>query len=679
MLSAVFIHGRAVLAALLLLCLGEIAVGQPTCTQLGQTPATAFPVCGTSSFAQTNVPICGHTQVPVPVCSGDGALYTNKNPYWYKFTCFTAGTLGFVITPNDLGDDYDWQLFDVTGHSPDDVFTDKSLFVACNWSGESGKTGASSAGPHPNACAGYGQPLYSAMPTLKQGHQYLLLISHFTDSQSGYSLAFGGGTASITDTTPPKLKLATAFCDGSEIRLLLNKRMKCSSLAVDGSDFSLSPAVATVTRASAPACSSGFDMDSILLTLSNPIPPGSYTLTAKTGDDRNTLLDNCNNGVPVGDQVSFTVYPVTPTPMDSITPVACAPDVLQLVFRKNIRCLSIARDGSDFTVTGPMPVTVTSADGSCSNGTSPVVLIHLSAPITRAGTYRVTLQTGSDGNTLIDECGQETPAGSTIDFTAFDTVSAAFSYKVGWGCQADTIHYYHDGGNGVNQWQWSFENGSSSTQQNPVKIYHDYGVKSAQLIVSNGVCSDTAQADVVLDNALIAAFTYPDHLCPEDKAVFTDTSTGKITSWLWDFGNGVTSTAADPPAQTYPRSTVGKGVDYTIRLIIRNADGCADTATHVMQVLTSCYITVPNAFTPNGDGENDYLYPLNAWKTTKLMFRVYNRYGQLVFETRDWTNKWDGTIKGKKQPAGTYVWTLTYTNIETGEKFSLKGNTILVR
>ena len=76
---------------------------------------------------------------------------------------------------------------------------------------------------------------------------------------------------------------------------------------------------------------------------------------------------------------------------------------------------------------------------------------------------------------------------------------------------------------------------------------------------------------------------------------------------------------------------------------------------------------------------NDYLYPLNAYKADHLEFRVFNRYGQLVFETRDWLQKWDGTINGTPQPAGTYVWTLRYTDRDSGRNFFQKGTSILIR
>jgi hypothetical protein len=89
------------------------------CTALGQNPATSFPVCGTATFVQNTVPICGG--IAIPGQCGNGL--SDRNPFWYRFTCYVDGTLSFVITPNNLGDDYDWQLYDITGHNPTDVYT----------------------------------------------------------------------------------------------------------------------------------------------------------------------------------------------------------------------------------------------------------------------------------------------------------------------------------------------------------------------------------------------------------------------------------------------------------------------------------------------------------------------------------------------------------------------------
>jgi len=88
---------------------------------------------------------------------------------------------------------------------------------------------------------------------------------------------------------------------------------------------------------------------------------------------------------------------------------------------------------------------------------------------------------------------------------------------------------------------------------------------------------------------------------------------------------------------------------------------------------------VPTAFTPNGDGLNDYLYPLNAFKADNLVFQVFNRQGQMLFETHDWRQKWDGRIQGHEAPAGTYAWFLQYTDRDSGHKFFQKGTSILIR
>lgn len=645
------------------------------CTVLGQNPETAFPVCGVAAFKQDNVPLCGIRQVPVPGC---GAGYTDVNPFWYKFTCFSGGTLGFLITPNTLSDDYDWQIFDVTGHAPGDVFTNTSLFVSGNWSAVPGVTGASSGNQGSVNCGGYAYPNMNSYPVLVKGHNYLLLISHFTPTQSGYSLAFGGGTASITDPTPPALVSAQAGCDGHEVLVALNKKMKCGSLTANGSDFTISPAVVPVTAATGNGCSAGFDMDTVLLTLGGPLPPGSYQLIAKNGSDQNTLLDNCGTNIPEGSAVPFTFALAQPTPMDSLKIPGCAADMLELVFRKRILCSSIAPDGSDFIISGPAPVNITGASGSCdAKGGSAIIQVKLAAPLVNGGDYRINLARGNDGNSLIDECGQETPLPASLSFTMKDTVSAVFDDQILWGCQFDTVVLNYPSKNGVNQWLWTFDGNETSTAQNPRHIYSVFGTKNIQLIVSNGFCSDTASLIVILDNGMSAAFEAPNMVCPKDPVTFKNNSTGIISSWTWDFGDGSGSSLQIPPDHHYAQT--GSETKYPVSLVIENKHGCKDTALQYVDVLKSCYIAVPSAFTPNGDGLNDYLYPLNALKADNLEFKVFNRLGQLVFETKNWNRRWDGTMNGHPQPAGTYVWMLQYTDRESGKKIFQKGTTLLIR
>ena len=192
-------------------------------------------------------------------------------------------------------------------------------------------------------------------------------------------------------------------------------------------------------------------------------------------------------------------------------------------------------------------------------------------------------------------------------------------------------------------------------------------------------CSDTAMVEIRVLNkvevkAKIAASNY---LCRSfDSLSFSNQSLGQVNSWNWNFGNGLLSSVKDPPVQYY--STIANENTIVARLAVTDTTGCTDTAYHFITVADNCYIAVPSAFTPNNDGLNDYLYPLNAYKATNLIFRVYNRNGQIVFQTKDWTRKWDGRINGIEQNTGVYIWMLDY-NDASGKRISLKGTTVLIR
>ncbi len=651
-----------------------------SCTGLGQTASTAFPVCGTKTFNQTSVPICGNTNLTVPGCSG--AAYQDKNPYWYKFTCYQTGTLGFLITPANLGDDYDWQLYDITNHNANEVYTNPALIVTGNWAGTYGVTGASSSGVNFIQCASdpaENKNSFAAMPTIVVGHQYLLMVSHFTDSQSGYGLSFNGGTANITDPIKPTVTKASLSCDGTEIKISFNKKILCSSLASNGSDFAISTPGYNIISAKG-QCSSGFDMDTAIFTVSPPIlNPGNYTVVSKTGSDGNTLLDYCGNALPVNVATSFLVAPILPTLMDSMTKPTCAPQTLELVFKKGIKCNSIAADGSDFTVSGPVPVTVSSVTGNCANGISSKIFVKLSAPLQTGGLYTLTLKPGTDGGTLTDECNRVTPP-SSLTFTIKDTVNADFTYNIVYGCAANTIHYNYPNKNGVNAWNWTFDSIRTSPLQNPVINYPIFTDQNTRLIVSNGFCSDTSSQKISFANYINADFEITNLVCPGDLATIKNNTTGNfITGWNWIFGNGNTSSLKDPSSQTYSNPSLGTVAKIPVLLIAHNSFGCNDTAVKYIQVVNNCYIAVPTAFTPNGDGINDYLYPLNAYKALNLQFSIYNRFGQRIFYTNNWTNKWDGKINGQPADMGTYVWVLSYIHADTHKHVFQKGTSILIR
>ncbi|HEU0110619.1 MAG TPA: gliding motility-associated C-terminal domain-containing protein [Flavisolibacter sp.] len=647
-----------------------------TCNTPGQSPSSAFPVCGIRTFKQTTVPICRSHSLAVPGCSG--ADYADKNPFWYKFTCYKTGTLGFLISPNNQSDDYDWQLYDITGRNPDEVFTDVSLVVTGNWAGTYGNTGASNSGVNFIQCASdpaENRNSFAKMPTIIEGHTYLLLVSHFTDSQSGYDLSFSGGSAEITDPNLPALLTAEAGCSGDLLRLKLSKKIKCLSLSINGSEFTLNSGAA-VTSATGIGCSGRFDTDSIEIKLSTPLTPGNYTLTIQNGDDGNTLLDNCDNAISANTTIDFTVLPQLPVPMDSLQPPTCKAQSLRLVFQKPVLCSSIAPDGSDFLINGTYPVSISGAAGSCSAGTTKEIIVNLQAPLYQQGNFNIVLQRGTDGNTLLDECTKETPIGSALPFSVKDTVNAGFTYSKLYGCTADTVNFFHNGNNGVTEWKWSLDDNKTSTAQNPVAIYGVFDSKEISLLVSNGFCSDSSFQTVLLDNFIKADFTAFEDNCPNEAVTFTSAAQGNIIQHQWSFGDGATSDEISPShVFTQPNVTTAYTVTYTVTDNI----GCQNSIQKQVRVYSSCYLAVPNAFTPNNDGKNDFLRVLNAIKAENLEFKIFNRWGQEIFKTNNWKLGWDGKINGVMQASGVYVWFLKYTDRVTKEQRTLKGVATLVR
>ena len=98
-------------------------------------------------------------------------------------------------------------------------------------------------------------------------------------------------------------------------------------------------------------CNTGFDMDSVVITLGGNLPPGNYTIQIETGTDGNNLLDNCGRSIPAS-QITGNRIPVGPTQWTAFQQLVVHP-VDGTCFRDPMFCNSIAADGSDFTVTGP--------------------------------------------------------------------------------------------------------------------------------------------------------------------------------------------------------------------------------------------------------------------------------------------------------------------------------------
>ena len=164
---------------------------------------------------------------------------------------------------------------------------------------------------------------------------------------------------------------------------------------------------------------------------------------------------------------------------------------------------------------------------------------------------------------MYDVCGQPILA-QTLTFTTSDTVSALYTFSGKYGCRSDTLTFNHNGAHDVNSWNWVFNGGTPITIQSPTVIWSASSSNTIQCIVSNGVCLDTANSVVELNNEVKAAFSMPAIICPEDPLEVKNLSSGTIDLWHWRFDRVATSDLENPAPQLFP--TILREAYYTVHL-----------------------------------------------------------------------------------------------------------------
>lgn len=146
-------------------------------------------------------------------------------------------------------------------------------------------------------------------------------------------------------------------------------------------------------------------------------------------------------------------------------------------------------------------------------------------------------------------------------------------------------------------------------------------------------------------------------------------------SYSWSPSTGLSSTTIPDPVAIYNTGTT----QVRYQLIARDAALCADTAYLTVRIFqTAPSIFVPTGFTPNGDGKNDNIKPILAGIKELRYFRIFNRWGQLVFETQQEGDAWDGRINGQLQGTHVYVWTVSAVDY-LGQPYFAKGLVTLIR
>ncbi len=224
----------------------------------------------------------------------------------------------------------------------------------------------------------------------------------------------------------------------------------------------------------------------------------------------------------------------------------------------------------------------------------------------------------------------------------------------------------------ISTFLWDFGNGATSTAQNPVYSYLAAGTFDIQLSVSNVQCPQTisVKKQTVVIDAPAAAIRYADVEAvmnfPEKLKARQITNTV-----LW-----TPAVNLDFPNSFQPSFKGFASQLYYVRL--KTSTGCLTVDTQFVVIKKKIDILVPTSFTPNGDGLNEYLYPTLMGFKKLNYFRVYDRWGKMLFQTQTERPGWDGRLNGDKVTTQTVVWMVEAVDVD-GVAHKKQGTTIVIQ
>ncbi len=261
--------------------------------------------------------------------------------------------------------------------------------------------------------------------------------------------------------------------------------------------------------------------------------------------------------------------------------------------------------------------------------------------------------------------------GCTDSITKTLTVGAAppvsFSSSIDKGCEGQSIIFTDNLNTPNTLLSWDFGDGTSSN--NPGFVDHIYNLNGCFDVTLTVSDATTGCAATVTEDDMVCLYANPTAIFTVDSVIhfttnpefeFTNTSLNGYT-YVWNFGDGSSSVSTDI-VHTYPQ-TIN---NYFVTLYAYNEAGCMDSMYMNVSVREELIYFVPNTFTPDLNGVNDLFLPVftSGFDVNEFSFEVYNRWGNLVFETDNYLKGWDGKLMtGEKAQDGIYTWKIKFRGL----------------
>ena len=240
----------------------------------------------------------------------------------------------------------------------------------------------------------------------------------------------------------------------------------------------------------------------------------------------------------------------------------------------------------------------------------------------------------------------------------------------------------------ITGYTWTLSDGTVYTSTSPTAtfcldnetdatIYYD-----VQLTVeTNEGCIDSHSEQnyiAVYHNPVASFYANPGQISTVDETTELVNESLYADSYLWNFGDGSPASTSFSPTHSFPNE---QGGNYTITLVASTNEGCRDTTFITIELLDELIFYIPNTFTPDGDIYNQTFLPVFTVGYDKYDYTLYifNRWGEMVFESHDASIGWDGTYGGKTCQQGAYTWKIEVKTLLNDERKSFVGHVNLLR
>ena len=497
-----------------------------------------------------------------------------------------------------------------------------------------------------------------------------------------------GPTSNVVVTVNPNPTLITnigqgTLCIGSSISMDVSGAVNYDWTPATGLDTNVGDSVVATPLATQTYFVTGTDInncssiDSIAITV-NPIPVTTVTfndticeglsinLNANGADSYawtpSTGLNSITDSSIVASPLVTTTYTVTGTSLN------CSSTATVTVYVKPAPTINA---GVDSLICYGNSI-VLSGSGAVSYAWSGGVVDNVPFFPTSTQTYTVV---GTAANQCQDS---DQVVVSITPLPIIDLVPSITS-----GCVPQAVDFQNNT-IGASVYNWDFGDSTTSTMTNPSHNYTSIGCYDITLTAStlNGCTFTTTYPSMVcVELTPVASFYANPSQVTTDYPVSTMVNTSQdAVAYSWDFGDGTGGNTDFMPVHTFPGSDV---TTYTVELVVYSLTGCTDTARVNLQVYEDIVYFVPNAFTPDDDSFNQTFKPVftSGYDPYDYSMFIYNRWGQVIFESHDASVGWDGTYGNASGIVmdGTYVWTIEFKVTQTSQRKKIEGHVNVLR